>query len=113
MRKELLSILLYQKPGLTQADMSQAVLIYLPDDMIPNGAKATWWLKSVQLDLEAKGIVLRNVEKKITHLRSIFWLCILLITGKGLERNMWSMLNKKHTMILIKALCLSFYRELP
>jgi hypothetical protein len=26
----------------------------------PGGAKAGWWVKTVQLDLEAKGIVVRD-----------------------------------------------------
>jgi hypothetical protein len=67
MRKALLSVLPSEKPGLTQAEMGQAVLPFLPDDLFPNGEKSMWWVKCVQLDLEAKGIVQRNVEKKPTR----------------------------------------------
>jgi hypothetical protein len=67
MRKALLSALPSEKPGLTQAEMGKAVLSFLPDDLFPNGEKAMWWVKCVQLDLEAKGIVQRNVEEKPTR----------------------------------------------
>jgi Family of unknown function (DUF6958) len=42
------------------------VLDHLPQDTFPDGAKAGWWLKTVQLDLEAKGIIARE---KTTPLR--------------------------------------------
>jgi hypothetical protein len=67
MRKALLSALPFEKPGLTQAEMGQAVLPFLPDDLFPNGEKAMWWVKCVQLDLEAKGVVKRTIEKKPTR----------------------------------------------
>lgn len=67
MRKALLSVLPFEKPGLTQSEMGQAVLPFLPDDLFPNGDKAMWWLKTVQLDLEAKKIVKRNVDMKPTR----------------------------------------------
>lgn len=67
MRKALLSILPFEKPGLTQSEMSQAVLPFLPDDLFPNGEKAMWWVKCVQLDLEAKEIVKRNIDQKPTR----------------------------------------------
>lgn len=67
MRKALLSVLPLEKPGLTQTEMSQAVLPFLPEDLFSNGDKSMWWLKSVQLDSEAKGIVMRNVDKKPIH----------------------------------------------
>jgi hypothetical protein len=67
MRKALLSALPFEKPGLTQAEMGQAVLPFLPQDLFPNGEKAMWWVKCVQLDLEAKGIVNRDIEQKPTR----------------------------------------------
>ncbi len=67
MRKALLSALPFEKPGLTQAEMGQAVLPFLPQDLFPNGEKAMWWVKCVQLDLEAKGIVRRNIDQKPTR----------------------------------------------
>jgi hypothetical protein len=64
MRKALLLALPLEKPGLTQVEMGEAVLPFLSDDLFPNGENAMWWVKCVQLDLEAKGVVKRNVEKK-------------------------------------------------
>lgn len=67
MRKALLSVLPFENPGLTQTQMSQAVLPFLPEELFPNGEKAMWWVKCVQLDLEAKGIVMRNADQKPTR----------------------------------------------
>jgi Family of unknown function (DUF6958) len=66
MRRALLKALPSKGPGLTLADLSRAVLDHLPQDTFPDGAKAGWWLKTVQLDLEAKGIIARE---KTTPLR--------------------------------------------
>jgi hypothetical protein len=47
-------------PGLTTADIGKAVRPHLPEDLFPGGATAGWWAKAVQLDLEAKGQILRH-----------------------------------------------------
>jgi hypothetical protein len=65
MREALLQALPKQAPGLTQAEMLQALLEYLPEELFPGGAKAGWWMKSVQLDLEAKGVVVREASKPL------------------------------------------------
>lgn len=65
MRRALLKALPSKAPGLTQAEMGAAVLPHLPKDLFPGGAKAGWWAKSVQLDLEAKGIVTREKTKPL------------------------------------------------
>lgn len=59
MRRALLKAL-PSSPGLTQAEMSRAVLRHLPADLFPGGAKAGWWMKTVQLDLEAKRKITRE-----------------------------------------------------
>jgi hypothetical protein len=41
------------------ADAKEALLPRLPDFLFPQGKTAGWWLKAVQLDLEAKGVVKR------------------------------------------------------
>ena len=51
-------------PGLTQAEMIAATKRHLPEDLFPGGAKAGWWVKCVQLDLEAKGLVVRDRAAK-------------------------------------------------
>jgi hypothetical protein len=65
MRRALLKALPARAPGLTQAEMRRAVAQHLPQDLVPRGAKADWWSKTVQLDLEAKGIVDREASKPI------------------------------------------------
>lgn len=45
--------------GLTQDEMFDAVLPYLPEDLFPGGETAGWWVKSVQLDGEARGEIER------------------------------------------------------
>lgn len=62
----LLRILPSQAPGLTQKQLMSGILPHLPQDLFPNGAKSGWWMKSVQLDLEAKGTVIRDATKPLT-----------------------------------------------
>jgi hypothetical protein len=49
-------------PGLTPREILAAMLEHLPQDLFPGGAKAGWWAKSVQLDLEAKGVIVRQAK---------------------------------------------------
>ena len=65
MRTAFLKVLPH-KPGYTVKQMSKAILPQLSQTLFPNGEKSGWWLKCVQLDLEAKGIVMRD---KSTPLR--------------------------------------------
>jgi hypothetical protein len=65
MRKAVLKAMPARAPGLTQTEMRLAVLPYLPADLFPDGAKANWWSKAVQLDLEAKGLLVREATKPI------------------------------------------------
>lgn len=59
MREALLSILPQTAPGLKVAEAKEALLPHLDQNLFPEGEKAGWWLKSVQLDLEAKEIIAR------------------------------------------------------
>jgi hypothetical protein len=71
MRKAILGVLPAQPPGLTQDEIRQAVRTRLSEDLFPRGAKAGWWAKMVQLDLEAKGVVDREAAKPLRwHLRN-------------------------------------------
>lgn len=65
MREAMLKALPEASPGLTQAEMMEAVKQYLPDDLFPGGEKAGWWSKCVQLDLEAKGLLTRETTKPL------------------------------------------------
>ena len=52
-------------PGLTQNEIREAVVPHLPEDLYPGGAKAGWWAKTVQLDQEAKGTLVREDTKPL------------------------------------------------
>jgi hypothetical protein len=70
MREALLAVLPSQLPGIMVADAKAALLPYLPEDRFPGGEKAGWWLKAVQLDLEAKGVIKRGPSKPVRLFRS-------------------------------------------
>ena len=59
MRKAVLDVLPAAAPGLAVADLITAVKPVLPADLFPGGEKAGWWVKCVQLDLEAKRVIAR------------------------------------------------------
>ena len=57
MRDAIVAVLPAAGPGLTVKKLKQRVLPLLPASLFPGGAKAGWWLKAVQFDLEAKKLV--------------------------------------------------------
>ncbi|MES2145955.1 MAG: hypothetical protein V4516_16775 [Pseudomonadota bacterium] len=59
MRAALIGLCPASPPGLTPAEIIAAVVPHLPQDLFPGGDTAGWWMKCVQLDLEAKGILKR------------------------------------------------------
>ena len=59
MRTAVLSVLPKAAPGMAVADLIAAVVPVLPQDLFPGGATAGWWVKAVQLDLEAKAVIQR------------------------------------------------------
>jgi hypothetical protein len=65
MKKAILVALPKKSPGLTCAELKTRVLPLLPEAQFPGGAKAGWWLKAVQLDLEAKGLIAREETKPL------------------------------------------------
>lgn len=65
MRQAMLKATPAKAPGLTQSEMRVAVLPHLPADLFPGGAKSGWWAKAVQLDLEAKGVLVREDTKPL------------------------------------------------
>jgi len=62
---------------MVQAEMFDAVKGHLPAHVFPDGAKARWWAKTVQLDLEKKGIVRRSADMK-----PLRWYCIKAVRRK-------------------------------
>lgn len=65
MRKALIKALPKKAPGLTQAEMLDELKRHLPESLFPGGEKAGWWMKCVQLDLEAKQVLIREVSKPL------------------------------------------------
>ena len=51
---------------MTAAQIKAAVLPHLSDALFPAGKTAGWWLKCVQLDLEAKQVLQRHASKPLT-----------------------------------------------
>jgi hypothetical protein len=65
MKEALTSVLPRTSPGMTGAEVKTAILPLLPQTLFPEGAKAGWWLKATQLDLEAKGVIQREHTKPL------------------------------------------------
>jgi hypothetical protein len=63
MRDALLQALPAGAPGVTVAQAKARLLPLLSATQFPGGEKAGWWLKAVQLDLEAKGVIQRENTK--------------------------------------------------
>lgn len=65
MRAAIVKVLPAAAPGLTLAEVRDALVEHLPDHLFPGGARAGWWFKTVQLDLEAKGVIAREPSKPL------------------------------------------------
>lgn len=65
MHQAMWKVLPVMPPGLTQAEIREAVIPHLPEDLFPGGVKAGWWAKTVQLDQEAKGNLVREATKPL------------------------------------------------
>lgn len=65
MREAYLRVLPAAAPGMTQAEVMDAVRPHLPEDLFPGGATSGWWVKTVQLDLEAKRLVAREPTRPL------------------------------------------------
>ena len=60
MRKAYLEVVPDAAPGITLAEIGARLAPHLPEDLFPGSARAGWWAKTVQLDLEAKGLIRRT-----------------------------------------------------
>ena len=60
-RKAFLRLMPSKGPGLTQADLFEAMRKALPEF----GSTSGWWMKTVQLDAEARGEVVRDGGKPL------------------------------------------------
>jgi hypothetical protein len=60
MRTALMGVLPDGPQGATYAEAKAALLPSLDPVLFPGGEKAGWWIKAVQLDHEARGLILRG-----------------------------------------------------
>ena len=65
MKEAMWKVLPTSPPGLNQNEMRDAVVPHLPEDLFPGGSTAGWWAKTVQLDQEAKGTLVREDTKPL------------------------------------------------
>lgn len=66
MKQALLKVLPKKAPGYTFDEIKQAVKPLLPEATFPGGKACGWWAKTVQLDLEAKGVLQRTDAKPLS-----------------------------------------------
>ena len=65
MRKAVLAVTPAEPPGITPAQIIDAVKPHLSATLFPGGDTAGWWVKCVQLDLEAKGQLKRGPKAPV------------------------------------------------
>jgi hypothetical protein len=65
MRETMMKVLPGRAPGLTQAEMWAALEKAAPKRLFGTRGKVGWWMKTVQLDLETKRIVVREKTKPL------------------------------------------------
>ncbi len=62
MKQALLAVVPDMPPGITPEEIIARVKPSLPGDLFPGGSTAGWWVKAVQLDQEAKGVLKRSLK---------------------------------------------------
>jgi hypothetical protein len=65
MRRAVLLCLPAEPPGITPAELIAATKEILDPTLFPGGETAGWWVKSVHLDLEAKGLLKRGPKSPV------------------------------------------------
>ncbi len=65
MLKTMRKVLPRKEPGMTQAEMIDALARVAPRKLFPDRGKVSWWMKTVQLDLEAKKQMVREKTKPL------------------------------------------------
>ena len=61
----MLKVLPRKAPGMTQTEMIEALKRVAPRRLFPDGGKVSWWMKTVQLDLEARKVLVRVTTKPL------------------------------------------------
>ena len=64
-RAAILSALPPTAPGLTLAELREAIRPLVPDAIFPEGLKVGWWMMGVQLDLRAKQLIATQNSKPL------------------------------------------------
>lgn len=64
-RDALVEVLSNQSEPVDYAAIKELVKPLLPQALFPGGATSGWWIKCVQLDLEAKGQLARTTDKPL------------------------------------------------
>ena len=62
-RDAVLAVLPAAAPGLTLAELKEAIRPLVPAAAFPDGFKAGWWMMGIQLDLRARGQVVAEDSK--------------------------------------------------
>lgn len=65
MRDAMVAVLSSQTEAVDYTTIKEGVKPLLPEDLYPGGATSGWWIKCVQLDLEAKGQLARTKDKPL------------------------------------------------
>lgn len=65
MRAAMEKVLPAEPPGMLVADLIAQVKPHLSETLFPGGETAGWWVKCVQLDLEAKGLLKRAPKSPV------------------------------------------------
>lgn len=65
MHRALLAVLPDAAPGMKPDEAIAALKPHLPEALFPGGATAGWWMKCLQLDLEAKGVLQRGPKAPV------------------------------------------------
>ena len=65
MRTAMLAFLAQQQQPADYKTIREGVKPLLPERIFPGGATAGWWIKCVQLDLEAKGQLVRTRDRPL------------------------------------------------
>ena len=65
MRAALMKVIPAVAPGITHKEMRVLSAPHLSEQLFPGGEAVGWWSKTVQLDLEAKNLLVRSPTKPL------------------------------------------------
>lgn len=68
-RDALLAVIPHTEEGVRFSALRELVAPHLPDGQVPRGGKVGWWVTTVKLDLEARGLIERVPKSSPQRLR--------------------------------------------